>query len=593
MILFMKKRDLAALIIWSIAFSGLYAQEVSWWNPANGNFPVIEGQAWPGETETLYDRLPARAKGVVREAVWSLSKQSSGLVIRFRTNAEQISVRYTVSGSHAMEHMPATGVSGMDLYAIDSDGQWKWSRGERQFSDTITYDFQGLQKNDQYHNYGREYRLYLPLYNHVKWLEIGVLSTDLFSPLPVRQEKPIVVYGTSIAHGACASRPGMSWANILSRKMDRPLINLGFSGNGRLEPEVTEFLTEIEPKIYVIDCLPNLWNAKSYPEAELKKRIKNTVNRLKEKRPHIPILLVEHAGYTDGALQPDRKESYTRVNKIQKETYLMLLEEGITGVHYLSNDEINLQLDDMVDGTHPNDLGMMHYAEAYEKKLRKILNEPIGTVSTTRPCTQYREPDNYDWELRHRTILEMNRESPPEVVFIANSIVHFWGGLPKTKIAREQASWDEIFTPKGVRNFAYGWDRLENVLWRIYHGELDGFQAKKVVVMIGTNNLHLNTDDEILQGLELIVTAIKTRQVNAQIILMGILPRRGNEVRVATLNQRILQLAVTSQVKYRYIGDVFLGENKKLKEELFSDGLHPNKQGYELMREPLREIIED
>jgi lysophospholipase L1-like esterase len=144
-----------------------------------------------------------------------------------------------------------------------------------------------------------------------------------------------------------------------------------------------------------------------------------------------------------------------------------------------------------------------------------------------------------------------------------------------------------------VRNFAYGWDRLENVLWRIYHGELDGFQAKKVVVMIGTNNLHLNTDDEILQGLELIVTAIKTRQVNAQIILMGILPRRGNEVRVATLNQRILQLAVTSQVKYRYIGEVFLGENKKLKEELFSDGLHPNKQGYELMREPLREIIED
>jgi hypothetical protein len=129
---------------------------VKWWNPAQHGVPVIEGQAWTGQTEEPYDRLPSRAKGVVREAVWNLGKQASGLMIRFRTNASQIKVRYTVSGSFEMNHMPATGVSGVDLYAIDSDGQWRWSMGRREFSDTISYDFQELQQNAHYHQAGRD-----------------------------------------------------------------------------------------------------------------------------------------------------------------------------------------------------------------------------------------------------------------------------------------------------------------------------------------------------------------------------------------------------------------------------------------------------
>ena len=304
--------SLAFLLAYSVDVQSQRTDTLSWWNPSENDFEVIEGQAWPNQVEDTYDRLPVQAKSNIRDAVWNLSRHSSGLMIRFRTNAENISVRYQLGSDIKLNHMPDTGSRGLDMYAIDSDGKWKWCRGRRSFKDTISYRFNQLAPNDNYHELGREYRLYLPLFNSVSWLEIGVAEEAHFRPLPVRPEKPIVVYGTSITHGACASRPGMSWANILGRKMDRPLINLGFSGNGRLEKEVVDFVQEIDAKIFILDCLPNLWNAESYDDEELTKRILNTVGQLKSSNPNTPILIVEHAGYTDGEIEPDRK-SFIRV----------------------------------------------------------------------------------------------------------------------------------------------------------------------------------------------------------------------------------------------------------------------------------------
>lgn len=573
-----------------------FAQEathIKWWNPAQNPFPVMEGQAWIQKVEKPYDRLPLSAKEEVRQPVWNLSKDATGLMIRFRSNASEIVVRYGLEKQIALPHMPATGVSGVDLYAIDSDGNWHWCRGRWNFSDTTTYRFEGLEPNDRYHQQGRKYRLYLPLYNSVDWLEIGVDDQKLFKPLPVRLEKPIVVYGTSIAQGACASRPGMAWTNILGRKMDRPLINLAFSGNGQLEAPLIELLTEIDAKVFVLDCLPNLTSATTFDDQKLRERILKAVRRLKALRPAVPILLTEHAGYTDGTIMPNRLTAYARVNQVQKAAFAELKKEGFLGLHYLSKEEIGLQLDDMVDGTHPNDLGMMRYAESYEQKLRAILHEPIGSMSTTRPCVQSREPDNYDWEGRHREILAMNQTTPPKTVILANSIVHFWGGLPKAPIAREQESWETIFTPKGVRNYAYGWDRIENVLWRIYHGELDGFAADKVVVMIGTNNLHLNSNEEIIEGLRLLGAAIKLRQPQAELVLMGLLPRRDYEARIAALNLQIANLAGTLNVSFGDVGTVFLNPEGTIDESFFSDGLHPNAKGYLQLRESLKPYLVD
>lgn len=109
-----------------------------------------------------------------------------------------------------------------------------------------------------YDRLGYEFRLYLPLYNEVEWIEVGIDSAARFEWLPLREERPVVAYGTSILQGGCASRPGMAWTNILSRKIDRTVMNFGFSGSGRMERETVELIAENDAKAWIIDCVPNM-----------------------------------------------------------------------------------------------------------------------------------------------------------------------------------------------------------------------------------------------------------------------------------------------------------------------------------------------
>lgn len=516
-----------------------------WYTPTQ-----IEGQGF--SVAAKYDRLPAKAEKTVPPKVWNLSRESAGLSVRFRTSAPDIVVRYVVSGKLDMPHMPATGASGVDLYSIDPNGEWKWSAGKYNFGDTITYRFSGMSKDVG------EYRLYLPLYNTVKWLEIGTAGNDSIHFLPLRREKPIVVYGTSIAQGGCASRPGLAWGNQLERIMDRPLINLGFSGNGKLDPPVTALLTEIDAKIYVLDCLPNI---SGLPANEITDRVLTAVKQIRKVRPATPVLLVEHARITG--------------NTALEAAYEQLLVNGEKQLYLLPAAQLGLGMESTVDGTHPNDIGMQQYANGYAQVLRQIFHEPAGNINTTIPCRQYRELVRYDWDLRHNIQLAMNQQSGPKVVIIGNSITHFWGGEPAGPIARGTDSW-----PAGARNMGFGWDRIENVLWRVYHDELDGFEAKKIVIMIGTNNLQMNNDPAIIAGLQQLIIAIRERQPKAAILLAGILPRVDMAERVTQINKSILQLAGSLQVQFINPGQVLLKGDMTPDSTLFTDGLHPNNIGY-------------
>lgn len=581
-------------LVLSFHFTFAQTTKINWWNPQTATFPVLEGQAWPKEVKNPYDRLPARAEKQVRDDVWSLSKHSMGLMLRFRANSSEIRVRYVVNEDLALPHMPATGVSGVDLYAISSDGDWRWCAGKFAFGDTITYTFKNIEPNDSYHKKGREYRLYFPLYNSVKWFEIGTPEGTEFTPLSPRPDKPIVVYGTSIAHGACASRPGMAWTAILGRKLDHPLINLGFSGNGRLEEEVISLVSEIDAKIFVLDCLPNLTirpdDEDKLTIEEVKKRILTSTRTLRKIHPNTPIVLASHAGYTDEDINPQSKHFYSEVNETLKEAFAQLKSEGIQQLFIIPKADFGQDIETMVDGTHPNDLGMMRYAEGYEKHLRQILHEYKGIVSTTQPVIQVRELNNYDWEARHQEILDLNKKNPPATVIIGNSITHFWGGLPKGPRSTGADSWDNTFG-KNTRNMGYGWDRIENVLWRINHGELDGYAAKQVLVNIGTNNLHLNSDAEIVEGWRMLIDAIKFHQPDAQIIMLGIYPRRQQEGRVSVINEKLVQLTGEMNVNYLNPGKVFLQKDGKIDETLFSDGLHPNAKGYKLLGDSIKPLM--
>lgn len=548
------------------------------WNPASDSLTVIEGQAWPHEVKNYYDRLPAKAESSVRPEVWNLSENSAGLELRFITDAKDIVIRYTVGGGIQMPHMPATGVSGVDMYSKTIDGQWVWCAGRYSFGDTIEYHFSNLVSNDQHVN-NREYTLYLPLYNSVKWMEIKVPSQDLFSPLQVRKDPPIVVYGTSIAQGGCASRPGLAWPAILGRKTDRPVINLAFSGNGRLEKEVLNMISGIKAKIFVLDCLPNMVQP-GFTSLELKRRLVNAVQMLQEKQPGVPVLLTDHAGYTDEFTNAVRQKQYQDANKTSGEVFDSLVSSGDKNIYRLSKEEIGLDIECTVDGTHPNDLGMMRYAEAYDKKIKDILNEPAGKISTMVPVTQRRDAATYDWETRHYKVMAYNRAHDPETIFLGNSITHYWSGEPASTRFAGPESWKKYFGSMNVVNLGFGWDRVENVLWRVYHGELDYIRPKQMVMMIGTNNLQLNSDKEIIGGLQFLVRAIQARQPSMHILVLGIFPRRDLEKRVALFNKQLAAVKFNANVHYADAGKLFLQPDQKLNESLFSDGLHPNENGY-------------
>ena len=324
----------------------------------------VEGKGW-SETARYYDRLPAKAEGVVRGPVWSLSRHSAGMACRFETDSAAIWVRYRLlSSGLAMPHMPATGVSGVDLYAQDKEGRWGWLAVARPGAQEVKARLASDVLPGR-----RAYTLYLPLYNGIESLEVGVSPDAEFEPVAPRTDRPIVYYGTSIAHGACASRPGMAFPSILGRRLDRPVINLGFSGNGRMDPEVGELLAELDAAVYCIDCLPNM------EAAAVAARTEPLVRTLRKARPKTPIVLIEDRTYTNTPFLPSRRKRHTGSRAALKAACERLLADGVGGLHYVEGEHLlGNDGEAATDGSHPSDLGMMRMADALEPVLRPLLD---------------------------------------------------------------------------------------------------------------------------------------------------------------------------------------------------------------------------
>lgn len=584
------------LLIIVFQYSIVFAQKtdsLKWWNPAENSFSAIEGQAWTDEVRETYDRLPGRAEKIVRNQVWNLSRNSTGLVVRFKTDAQQITVAYKVKGGLAMPHFSATGVSGVDLYSVNKDGGWNWVPGKYSFTgastnkDTITYRFNITGDNGIYKN-GREYRLYLPIYNTLGWLKIGVPQNTTLNPLPARVEKPIVIYGTSITQGGCVSRPGMAWTSIVGRKLNQPVINLGFSGNGTLDKEMIELMTEIDAKVYVLDCLGNLMDRTKFSLDEVKRRIIESVNMIHTKHPMAPIILLPFGAFNEKRLDKDRGTAIDEMNETLKQAFTILKVSGIVNIYMLTAGEMHMGMDDTVDGNHATDLGMVNYAAAFEKIFRSVLEEPSGDISTTRPCVQYREDVIYNWEERNTELVKMNTSNPPKIVLIGGSDVYYWGGQSTVTISRGSDSWKKFIEPLGVRNFGFAGDRIENILWRVENGALNGYKADKVILMAGAHNLSINNDDEILKGIDFLIQTIYTKQPQTSILLVGLLPQSSQENRISNLNKKIAEIAINYQIQYLDPGKLLLNKNGEIDETLFIDGIYLGSEGYRLLSKFLK-----
>jgi hypothetical protein len=258
----------------------------------------------------------------------------------------------------------AIGASGLDLYARDDAGKWRWVGVTRPDGQTVRQEIiAGLKPGL------REYALYLPLYNGVEKLSVGVPPGAKFEPLAPRSAKPIVFYGTSITHGASASRPGMVHTAILGRTFDRPVINLGFSGNGRMDAAVGDLLVKIDAAVFVIDCLPNM------SAALTRERTIPLVKQLRAARPDTPIVLVEDRRNTNSWILPARDKHHTDNHAALREAFAALQKEGVKGLHYVEGDDLlGHDAEGATDGSHPNDLGFVRQAHLFEPALRAALS---------------------------------------------------------------------------------------------------------------------------------------------------------------------------------------------------------------------------
>ncbi|OHT13483.1 acetylhydrolase [Tritrichomonas foetus] len=537
----------------------------------NEQYP-IQNQGFKDEIGKTFQRLPDRAKGIVSDRIFELSQHSAGLAVYFYTDSKSIVIKYTCTDAISFDHMASTGKSGIDLYAIDKDGKMHFLTGSYAIGGSSTYTYSGLSGNLY------RYKLYLPNYNRVTSLEIGVNAGKTFFFDDVSQEKPIAVYGTSIAQGACPNRPGNSWVNIVNRETSWPVINFGFQGNGFLDKEVIDFIIENDAKLFVLDCLPNLVDR---TEEVTKNLIIDAVKQIRGKYPKTPILLVEHSGFSNMQFNNNQAQQIYNMNNASQKAFDFLQKSGYKDeLYYLSKEEMNVEGDNIVDTVHPMDDGNYLIARAYIKKLREIFKAPIGSEPTQIPLTQLY---NTEFIQRHEAILNWTHSVKPKNILIGDSIFNWWGGNPPCAKKNGEESYNKFIEPLGFLNLGIANDRIENVLYRIYHEEIDDYELERIIILIGYNNLGIHTDDQILKGYKFLLDQIRKRQPTAQIKIIGMLPRSGKEERIRGINVKLEKLVTESGNTFCDVTHHLVDDAGKVIEKYFVDGLHPNNDGYSLI----------
>ena len=343
-------------------FSAFAQDKVQWHDVTQWG---VEGRGWVDqERSKWFDRFPAKAEKTVTKSVWGLSRHSAGMMVRFKTDANAIHAKWKVTSARlGMAHMPPSGVSGLDLYARDTKGKWRWAAATRPSKQEMqAILLRGIKPGL------REYALYLPLYNGTESLEVGVPEGAKFESLAPRKVKPLIFYGTSITHGACASRPGMAHPAILGRRLDMPVINIGFSGNGKMHTSVGDLMAEVDAAAYIIDCLPNM-NA-----AAVNAHCVPLVKQLRKARPYTPIVLVEDRRFPNSWLVPRAAKIHDANHAALRKAYEQLKAAGVKHLHYLGGDALlGEDGEGTTDGSHPNDLGFIRQANAFEPVLRNAL----------------------------------------------------------------------------------------------------------------------------------------------------------------------------------------------------------------------------
>lgn len=360
----MKKRLTLLAFVLSLGI-GTYAQKIVYTNATE--FPLYGKIS--DETNERYERLPSKLEGVSREAVWKLGRNSAGLYIRFCSNTTSVRIKWESLFNNEQNHMTDLGTRGLDLYAL-VDGEWKAVAPVRPTkkgpNDWLVV--RNMLPEE------REYMLYLSLYDGVKSIEIGVDEGAYLGQPKVNSpstEKPIVMYGTSILQGGCASRPGMAYTNILGRKFDREVFNLGFSGNARFDMEIAELMATVkDPGVFVIDCIPNSSDKLINEKGEAFFRV------LRDAHPNVPVIFVEDPIFPRTGFDTKLDEEVVGRNIALTNLFKKLKKAGEKNIYYVSAEKmLGHDGEATVDGSHFSDLGMMRYVENMIPTMKKALKK--------------------------------------------------------------------------------------------------------------------------------------------------------------------------------------------------------------------------
>ena len=330
-------------------------------------------QFWDAETEPFriygllrengrFCRMPEAVAKSVNEGVHGLYANTAGGRVRFVTDSPYIAISAEMDGVGKMPHFPLTGSVGFDLYVDEGGGQKYYGTFTPPYEVATGYE----SVIDFSSNAERIITINFPLYSNVKKLYIGLDSHSVRKAAPdYKYEKPIVYYGSSITQGGCASRPGNSYQSMISRKLDTNFINLGFSGSGRAEEAMAQYLADLEMSIFVCDYDHNAPDAAYLKETHLP-----LYRAIRAKQPKLPIILISAA---DVLIAPD---TFADRREVVRETYQTAIAEGDENVYFIDGAELFVgeAWDSCtVDRVHPNDLGFYRMARRIEREIARLL----------------------------------------------------------------------------------------------------------------------------------------------------------------------------------------------------------------------------
>ena len=340
------------------------ADDVVWFDVRETPFDLV-GFEWIKQ-DSVFRRLPLNPDWKIPVAVDQLANQTAGGQVRFQTNSKSIFLKVALAERSGMYHMPATGQSGFDLY-IKEKGKHRYLKTTRFPHDTLQYQ-QKFKVGET--NKMQNLTLNFPLYNGVKSVFIGVEKNSMLKKAEsFTGSGKIVIYGTSITQGGCVSRPGMAYSNILSRKLDTEFVNLGFSGNGKGEPELAKIINQIsDMSLIILDYEANA-------NETIQKTIRPFVNVLREKHPKTPILIMSKTRYASAIDGSDMYKTLMSNRDFQKNLVIDKKNKGDNNIYFLDGSTVLGEdyYECTVDGAHPSDLGSYRIAQALLKKIKEIL----------------------------------------------------------------------------------------------------------------------------------------------------------------------------------------------------------------------------